>query len=180
MKKIFLIAAALGLAACGKPADKAPAGRPALVKLGELAPQIKLENIVLGGPAVINGWEDLGGKAVVLEFWGTYCDPCLENIPHLNDLAEKFKDKPVAFISVSRESEQDVRDFLKQHRMSGIVAADAPEVYRSFRVMGIPHTVLLDKESRVTAVTYPSEVSEKTIEDLLSGKKTAEGAKIGG
>ncbi len=179
MKKIFLITAALGLAACGEPADKTPAERPATVKLGALAPQIKLETVVSGG-AAINGWEDLGGKAVVLEFWGTYCDPCLENIPHLNDLAEKFKDKPVAFISVSRESEQDVKDFLKEHRMSGIVAADAPEVYNSFRVRGIPHTVLLDKEGRVAAVTYPSEVSEKTIEDLLSGKRTAEAGKIGG
>lgn len=174
MKKI-LFAAALGLAACGEPADKAPAERPAVVKLGELAPQIKLDKIVSGGPAAINGWEDLKGKAVVLEFWGTYCDPCVENIPHFNSLAARFAGKPVVFLSVSRESEQDVRDFLRDHEMSGIVAADAPAAYRSFRVMGIPHTVLLDKESRVAKVTYPSDVDEQVLNSLLDG-----GLKAGG
>lgn len=169
MKRIFLAAAALGLAACGKPADKAPAERPAMVKIGALAPQIKLDKIVSGGPSAINGWEDLKGKAVVLEFWGTYCDPCLENIPHFNELAGKFKDKPLVFLSVSRESERDVKDFLKDHKMSGIVAADAPEVYRSFRVMGIPHTVLLDRESRVVKVVYPADVDERALNALLAG-----------
>jgi uncharacterized protein (TIGR03435 family) len=177
MKKIFLLVAALALAACGgKPADEKPAQRPDTVKVGELAPQIKLEKIVSGGPAVINGWEDLKGKAVVMEFWGTYCDPCLENIPHLNALADKFKDKPVVFLSISRETEKDVRDFLKEHELKGIVAADAPMAYKNYRVMGIPHTVLVDKDSRVVAVTYPADVNEGTIENLLAGKGAAEAA----
>lgn len=178
MKKILLLAAAAALAACGKPADKAPSARPAVVKVGELAPQIKLENVVQGGPAAINGWEDLGGKAVVMEFWGTYCDPCIENIPHFNELAGKFEGRPVVFLSVSREPVDEVREFLKEHPMKGLVAADAPTAFKNFRVMGIPHTVLLDKDGRVLRVTYPADVDEGVIEGLLAGKLPE--AKTGG
>jgi uncharacterized protein (TIGR03435 family) len=165
MKKITALLLILGLAACGKPVD-----RPAVAKKGELAPQIALEKIVKGDLKPMKGWEDLKGKAVVLEFWGPGCEPCVDNIPHLNDLAEKFKDKPVVFISAARDSEADIKKFLETHAMGGSVAAEAADAFKKFRVFGIPHTVLIDKDSRVAAFSYPSRVTEAVIEDLLAGK----------
>lgn len=171
MKKTLLFAAALTLTACGaKPAEK-PAERPDVAKVGELAPQLKLAKILRGDLKSVNGWEDLKGKAVVLEFWGTYCDPCVENIPHLNDLAEKFKDKPVVFLSVTKEPSAKVEEFLKDHEMKGAVAAEADEAFKSFRVNGVPKTVLIGRDGRVAAITYPTEVSAGKLERLLAGDK---------
>ena len=45
--------------------------------------------------------DSLKGKVVVLEFWTTWCGPCVAAIPHLNELSEKYADKPVQFIAIS-------------------------------------------------------------------------------
>lgn len=165
MKKILILLLSAGIVSCGKPTE-----RPVTAKKGELAPEISVPRFQRGDLKSVKGWGDLKGRAVVLEFWGTYCEPCIENMPHINGLSEKFKDKPVVFLSLSREPSATVEEFLKEHDLKGNVAADAGEVFRSFGVRGIPHTVLIDKDSRVQAFTYPSRVTEQTIEDLLAGK----------
>lgn len=166
-----MFAAALALAACGgKPAE-----RPAVAKVGALAPELKLETVLQGDPKAVASWEAMKDKVVVLEFWATYCDPCVENIPHLNALAEKFKDKPVIFISASKEPGAEVAQFLKTHEIKGVVSADAAAASKSYGVNGVPKTVLIGRDGRVASVTYPSEVGEKTIEALLAGKALAGG-----
>lgn len=166
MKKILIAAAFLALAACSGPAED----KSASAKVGEQAPQIKLTEILSGDVKEINGWEDFRGKAVVLEFWSPDCEPCVENIPHLTELAAKFKGKPVVFISAALAPKEEVAEFLKTHKMAGIVAADTPmSLFRSFKGRGIPHTILVDKDGKVAAFTYPSRVTEETLDNLLAG-----------
>lgn len=175
MKKIVIAVLALGLAACGKPADQAAGEKKtgAAAASGPVkdspAPAMALEKIVLGDLKPVKGWEDLKGKAVVLEFWGTWCDPCVNNIPHMNELAEKFKDRPVVFISVTRDQQDVVEKFLKTHEMKGNVAVEAAAAFKAFQVRGIPHTVLVDKDGVIRAFSYPSMVTPDSIEALLAG-----------
>lgn len=166
MKKLLTLPLLIALAACAKPVD-----RPAAAKKGEPAPQVTLEKMVRGDLKPVKGWDDLKGKAVVMEFWATWCEPCRDNIPHMNGLAEKFKDKPVVFLSVTKEKQEVVEEFLKTQEMKGNVAVDAAAAFKSFGVRGIPHTVLIDKNSVVKAFTYPTYVTEQVIEDLLAGKE---------
>ncbi|HCC48420.1 MAG TPA: hypothetical protein DEQ38_09950 [Elusimicrobia bacterium] len=176
MKKIAIAVLALGLAACGKPADQAGGEKKAgaAAASGPLkdapAPALALEKIVLGDLKPVKGWGDLKGKAVVLEFWGTWCDPCVSNIPHMNELAEKFKDRPVVFIAVTRDQQDVVEKFLKTHEMKGNVAVEAASAFKAFRVRGIPHTVLVDKDGVIRAFSYPSRVTPDSIEALLAGR----------
>jgi thiol-disulfide isomerase/thioredoxin len=166
MRKTIITAAMLALAACSRPAE-----RPGSAKVGEPAPQIELTEILRGDVKEINGWEDFKGKAVVLEFWSPDCEPCVENLPHLTALAGKFSGRPVVFISAALAPKDEVAEFLKDHEMAGIVAADTPmALFRSFKGRGIPHTILIDKDGKVAAFTYPSMVTEETLENLLAGK----------
>ncbi len=167
MKKLVLAVSLAALAACGKPAD-----RPKTAKVGAPAPELNLTEVVRGGLKAPVKWADLKGKAVVLEFWGTGCEPCVENIPHLNELALKFKDKPVVFLSAAVDKRAAVEDFLKDHEMDSVVISDTPmELFRAFKGHGIPHTVLVDPKGVVAAFSYPSMVTEKTVEDLLAGRR---------
>ncbi len=68
-------------------AVSAPPARPALV-VGSPAPPIAVERWIQGAPTSI-----APGKIVVLEFWATWCGPCIEAMPHLSTLAEKYKGK---------------------------------------------------------------------------------------
>ena len=171
MKKNALFLSLLFIAACSaKPED-----RPSIARKGQPAPAIEFKKLINSDVKEIAGWGDLSGKAVVLEFWASWCEPCVDNIPHLNGLVEKFRGKPVVFISVTDESESTVREFMKEHEMKGLIAAEAPaSVFKGFRVFGRPYTVLVDKTSKVAAFTYPSSVGEETITALIEGRAPAQ------
>lgn len=171
MKKLLSLSLLLALAACNAPADQSASGKPAgAPKKDAPAPPLVLEHFVSGDLKAVKGWQDLKGKAVVLEFWATFCDPCVENIPHMNELVENFKGKPVVFISLTRDSRGEVEDFMKTHPMHGNVAVEATGAFRNFKVRGIPHTVLVDKDGVIRGFSYPSLVTPATVEALLAGK----------
>jgi len=166
MRRSLLFAAALALAGCGR----REAGRPELAKAGLPAPEIRLEKLINAPQKTLAGWEDLRGKAVVLEFWASWCEPCLASMPHFNDLVVQYRNKPVVFIAVTDESSSDVLSFLRNHRLEGWIAPEAgQEVFRAFRVYGRPHTVLIGRDGKVSAFAYPSDVSTGTIDELLAG-----------
>ena len=170
MKKILFMFMTVALVACSGPV----AERVEIAQKGKLAPQISFAKVISGGMTAIKGWEDFKGKAVVMEFWSTDCEPCVDNIPHFNNLIEKFKEKPVVFLSVTEDSADIVKKFMKTHKMKGLVAVEAgAEINKKFKVRGIPYTVLINRKGEVSAFTYPSMVTEKTIENLISGKGRA-------
>jgi uncharacterized protein (TIGR03435 family) len=141
-------------------------------KIGDVPPPISLTKTIQGSPATEISWEKLKGKVVVLEFWATWCGPCVASIPHLNDLAEQFKNKPVVFISVTSENENVVRGFLKSHPMKAWVGLDDYEVLnKAFRVEGIPHAVIVDANGHIAAVAHPAGIKPENLEEVLAGKK---------
>ena len=80
----------------------------------------------------------VGNKVVLLDFWATWCEPCLAAMPHFNELYDKYKDDGFMLLSVSvdgPESVADVRAFV--HRQ------------------GIKYPVLLDQESRAVSLYNP-------------------------
>jgi uncharacterized protein (TIGR03435 family) len=141
-------------------------------KIGDVPPPLILAKTIQGLPATEIGWDKLKGKVVVLEFWATWCGPCVKSIPHLNDLAEQFKNKPVVFISVTSENEDAVRLFLKNHPMKTWIGLDDYEVLtHAFQVQGIPHAVIVDASGHIAAITHPADLKPINLEEVLAGKK---------
>jgi uncharacterized protein (TIGR03435 family) len=141
-------------------------------KIGDVPPPLTLAKTIQGSPATEISWEKLKGKVVVLEFWATWCGPCVAAMPHLKDLAEQFKNKPVVFISVTSENEDVVRLFLKSHPMKTWVGLDDYEVLnKEFHVEGIPHAVIVDANGHIAAITHPAGIKPENLEEVLAGKK---------
>jgi uncharacterized protein (TIGR03435 family) len=141
-------------------------------KIGEIPPPLAVTKMIQGSPAAEISWDKLKGKVVVLEFWATWCGPCVQSIPHLNNLVEQFKDKPVVFISVTSENEDVVQLFLKSHSMKAWLGLDDYEVLnKAFHVTGIPHAVIVDASGHIAAITHPADLKPENLEEVLAGKK---------
>ncbi len=166
MKRLLAAALLAALAAC----SGEPGQRPERAKTGLPAPEINLPKLLNAPVKELRGWDELRGKVVVLEFWATWCDPCVESIPGLNALAERFRGKPVVFLHITDESEDDVRAFLETNRIDGWVAPEGgAAVFKAFKVYGRPHTVLIGRDGKVAGFPRGG-LSPAVIMGLLAGQ----------
>lgn len=141
-------------------------------KIGDRAPNLAIETMLQGPAGNDLSWQALKGQAMVLEFWATWCGPCVGAIPHLNELAEEFSDQPVRFLSITDEEESIIEPFLKSQPISGWIGLDLDRsVFRDYAVLGIPATVLVDNEGVIQAVTHPRHVTKTVLRDLVDGRR---------
>lgn len=134
--------------------------------IGKPAPPLTLKQL---GADSATSWQNLQGAPVVLEFWATWCAPCVSSIPHLNGLATKFQN--VRFISLTDERPDLVRKFLVDHPIEGTVAYDDDgKTHAAFGVSSYPHTALIDAKGVLRAVVYPSQLNELALQQLVDGK----------
>ena len=148
------------------------AGETTAPKPGEPPPPFGLESTLQAPRGAQPSWKALKGKVVVLEFWATWCGPCIAAIPHLNELADKFKDEPVQFIAITDQDETVVRPFLRKKPMHAWIGLDTDRsMFKDFGIKGIPHTVVVDQNGIIAAITYPTYLAEQQLKYLLAGKQ---------
>ena len=105
----------LGLAAIGMMFAGASMTSAQDLTIGSKAPQLDIEHWVSNGNGKFKPVKKFeAGKVYVVEFWATWCGPCVESMPHLAATQEKYADKGVQLISVSDEDLDTVEGFLKR------------------------------------------------------------------
>ena len=110
------------------------------------APEFDMET--LGGERVKSA--DLLGKVVVLDFWATWCGPCLQELPLFQATVDRWADRPeVVFLAVSVDGDDDVvRKFIKENEYDFPVARNR-QVSADFGVSGYPTVVIIGREGRI-------------------------------
>lgn len=129
--------------------------------------------------------EDQRGRVVVLDFWATWCGPCVAAMPELQKLQEKFADRNVLVVGVNqRESAEDVAKFVarKEFTFTQVLDEDG-SVGDQFGVTGIPQTVVVDPEGVIQAIHsgYSPTLGKKLaseVEKVLSGKTLYDAAAV--
>lgn len=95
----------------------------------------------------------LHGQPVLLNVWATWCPPCREEMPALQELHERFGPRGLRILGVSvdsRGSEPTVRRFVEEGGYTFTILHDATDaVSRQFRTIGVPETFLIDGEGRI-------------------------------
>ena len=94
---------------------------------------------------------DFSGKVVVLNFWATWCPPCVEELPTLVELQQRFKEKGVTVIGVSVDVDADTyHRFLKDHKIDFLTVRDPDQktnnLYGTFK---FPETYIIDRKGIV-------------------------------
>ncbi len=176
-----LLACVLAASAAGAPpgGGSAPGPQNRRPQPSEPAPPLGVEAVLQGGDPATLAPEALAGHAVVVEFWSTWCAPCIAALPHWNELVAEMAGAPVRFVSITSEDAEKVRPFLERRPIAGWVALDTDRsVFDAYAVRGIPHTVLIDPHGVVRAVTRPEDVDAAAVRDLLAGKAPQVRAKV--
>lgn len=114
-------------------------------------------------------WDKLKGKVVVLDFWGTWCGPCVKKLPEVQKLADKFGDRGLVVIGIhSAEASETCEDFIKKNNISYPIAIDSGKTAETYAVSAWPTVFVIDKTGKVV-VGYTNDVpSDETIENLLA------------
>ncbi|MBX3463774.1 MAG: TlpA family protein disulfide reductase [Planctomycetes bacterium] len=96
---------------------------------------------------------DLHGKVVVLDFWATWCGPCVQGLPKLAELTQRFAEQGVVFHAVNLgEGKATIEAFLAKKELKISVAMAGDELGEQFGVQGIPHTVIVGRDGVVRHV----------------------------
>jgi peroxiredoxin len=140
------------------------------VQVGEKAPPLAIKKWV-AGDATDPSKPD-GKTITVVEFWATWCRPCLMTIPHLNKMHEKLKDKGVVIVGISGEAEAKVVPFAKKMKMAYRVAIDnnnaTIKAYIGEKAT-IPFAFVVDKNGVVVWKGHPADKMDKVIAQVMDG-----------
>ncbi len=140
-------------------------------KANEHRPDFTLSDIH-GQPRSIGEWD---GKVIVLNFWATWCPPCVREVPALEKLFETYRDKGLVVIGVALDTTQPVIDFIDPQGVEyPVLIADqeGPALTQQYgnRLNVLPYTVIIDRQGNIvyrhrSEITF--EEAEAVIKPLL-------------
>jgi thiol-disulfide isomerase/thioredoxin len=120
--------------------------------IGTMAPAIQIDEWITPQPP---SQSDLNDRVYVLEFWATWCPPCVQSIPHMIQLADKYKDKAVPFIALSTDSSSEpVKKMVKDKGINYYVGMDNG-LSDKFSVRGIPSAFIIGHSGQVVWQGHP-------------------------
>ncbi len=163
-------------------------GKKILALIGKDAAPLEVEAWVNGSPLKD---EDLKGKVVLLDFWAVWCGPCIATFPHLREWHEKYSDKGLVIIGLTKyynyawddaagravrsqekvpteEEQKMLEKFADDHNLHHRFGVQSMEskVTDYYAVSGIPHVVIIDQAGKVRLIRVGS--GDKNAQDIAS------------
>lgn len=119
------------------------------IEAGQSAPDIQLP----GRTGTIK-LSDLKGKAVYLDFWASWCGPCKQSFPWMNEMQAKYGAKGLQVLAVNLDQKpEDAAGFLQQTKADFLIAMDpAGQSAQKYNVKGMPSSLLIGRDGKVALV----------------------------
>lgn len=163
-------------------------GANAELMVGDKAPKLETGQWVQGDP--VSGFDS--NHVYLVEFWATWCGPCVQSIPHLNQIWQKFKDENVIAIGVDVwDSDKSVTSFVKKMgtNMTYRVALDDKSQSqdgfmaanwwpRKVNHHGIPTAFIINRDGIIAWIGHPMGLNEEILEEIASGHQDMAKAKL--
>ncbi|MFD2036384.1 TlpA family protein disulfide reductase [Belliella marina] len=167
MKKQFTLLITMLLSICALGQQKLEP-----LDIGDKIPNLKFEN-VLNHPDGEILLSDYKGKLLILDFWATWCAPCVASFPKLDSLDKAFGDD-LAILPVTYQDKEEVEKLFS--RMAKLKDISKPMIYGDDILRGmfphnsLPYYVWMDQEGKVLAFTSSEEINAQKIQNALAGE----------
>jgi peroxiredoxin len=162
LRILFVVCALFGIVAlnagCGDGADaaankdtnEAASVTPVVgFEIGNTAPNFILKD--MNGEAL--ELSALRGKVVLVDFWDTWCPPCIKAMPHLQELHMETKDQDIVIVAIAggRKGESAVDSFVKKNGYTFTTAVGDRSVFEAYNVSSIPATYIIAADGKIHA-----------------------------
>ena len=139
---------------------------------GKPAPELAVKNWINSKPLKL---ADLKGKIVVVDFWATWCGPCIASVPHTNELQKKYANQGVVFVAVCAvKGGEKMAETAKKHGMQYAVALDTGktgDTFAAFKADSYPDYFIIDRKGHLRWGDVSNADVEKAIKLLLEEKE---------
>jgi thiol-disulfide isomerase/thioredoxin len=193
---VLVVLAAVGVCVAGQLAARGISGAALGALLGFIVCQSlagpppvaqtkRGEQAQVAGPTLDGKTFDVAnekGKVVLVDFWATWCTPCIKELPRIKQLKEKYEEQGLRVVGVSSDRSRDeLEEFVTRNRLDWPQIFFAPvddrparnPISLRYNVEYIPHTLLIDREGRIVAEGLRGDELERAVEKTLAGEATA-------
>ena len=141
------------------------------IEIGSPAPNCDLKEVYSGTPVELTK----PGKVLYVDFWASWCGPCEQSMPFLDQINTELKAKNFEVIAINLdETKEDAEQFLKNHKVNFTVAMNPDnQCPNSYGVLAMPSSYLIDKQGKIRFIQLGFRTEEKAelrakIEKLLA------------
>ncbi|MGE7625338.1 peroxiredoxin family protein [Viridibacillus sp. NPDC096237] len=143
------------------------------LKINDVAPDFKLKNLT--GETV--KLSDYRGKKILLNFWASWCPPCIQEMPYMQEYYKEYGDKSdmeILAVNMTRKEVggiENIEKFIEEYELTfPIVLDDKGKVMDLYDVRSFPTTYIINKEGIITDIAR-SPLNDKKIEELINKSK---------
>src|SRR5665213_2138015 len=143
------------------------------LKIGDKVPDLLIANFLGRSHSAMKLSELYKNGGLIINFWATWCAPCLTELPVLNELAEKYHSK-LGVLSVEYEERETVSKFLKEHPNITVsnfcLLAGDTLLVEYLKHRSLPYNVWIDSLGIIKHITHGDEINDKNINNFVHGK----------
>lgn len=142
------------------------------ITVGEKCPPIHITDWIQNSPKD----KQLENKIVIIDFWATWCGPCIKAVPHFNELVKEFKDEEqLIFLSMTYEPPMKIKRTLERIEFQSAVVTDQDnQTQEAFGIGEIPYTLIIKADGTLAWKGHPESLKPAMIREVLAGKIPSE------
>ncbi len=141
------------------------------LKPGMEAPPIVAASLDAAKP--FPGWQAFRGNFVVIDFWATWCAPCLPGLARTAAMEKEFNGQPIRFLTVASDDMARVKKYFAEKGLTlqTYVEGEEHPTETAYGINSVPGAAIIDREGRIVTVTSGENVTSAVLHKLLSGEK---------